>query len=346
MKHGYWPLLFAVWGCLLPGVAQAQFESQTRDVTKRGTTAAEFLTIPVGARATAMGQAVTASVADASSIYWNPAGTALAESGLFHAEYADWLAEIDFAYVALVVPTSFGSLGLGLTTFRTPDMEVTTVEAQNGTGDTFTASSFALALSYGKSLTNRFALGGSVKVISERIWNSSASGVAFDVGTSFLTPFKGIRLGASISNFGTKMQMSGDDLLSVIDIDPNNRGNNESNRARLSTDSFDLPLITRIGLSGEILDNRNTRVTLAVDALAPSNSESYVNLGAEIGLLGDLVMIRGGYSELFLDNALRSFSLGAGLRYRFQPISFAFDYAYEEQDFFSGVNRFTLMVGF
>ncbi|RMH66749.1 MAG: hypothetical protein D6685_04540, partial [Bacteroidetes bacterium] len=48
-----------------PGRAAAQFEEETRTVTRRGTTAAEFLTIPVGARATAMGNAISASVDDA-----------------------------------------------------------------------------------------------------------------------------------------------------------------------------------------------------------------------------------------------------------------------------------------
>jgi hypothetical protein len=169
-------------------------------------------------------------------MYWNPAGLAEMQNGSLAVEYAEWLADIDFAFVGLVYPTGFGTIGLGVTTFRTPDMEVTTVEQQNGTGETFTAASYAVALSYGRALTDRFAIGGSVKLVNERIWNSTASGVAFDVGTTFTTPFNGIRLGASITNFGTKMKIGGDDLLAVIDIDPNAGGNNQSNRALLKTD--------------------------------------------------------------------------------------------------------------
>ena len=324
----------------------AQFESLTRNVTKRGTTAADFLTIPVGARATAMGNAITASVSDATAIYWNPGGLANIESGGLTVEYAQWLAGIDFNFVSLVIPTRAGAIGFGITSMRSQDMEVTTVEQQNGTGETFTAGSYAVALTYSRKLTDRFSMGGSAKLVNERIWNSTASGVALDLGTMFVTPFKGIRLGASITNFGSKMQIGGDDLLIRVDIDPNNAGNNESNRALLKTDEFDLPLTMRIGLAGEVFQNEFSRLTLAVDALNPNNSEQYVNVGAEMAFMGELLKIRGGYSELFLDDAIRSFTVGGGLQYGFGTLHFTMDYAFEAQEYFSGVNRFTLSVNF
>lgn len=326
--------------------ASAQFSDETRSVTKRGTTAAEFLSIPIGARATAMGSAFSASVDDATAIYWNPSGLSAMSKRAFTAEYATWLAEIDFNYAAVVLPTGAGTFGFGITSLRSPEMEVTTVDEQMGTGERFTASSYAFSLSYGRPLTDRFALGATAKVVSERIWNSSATGVALDIGTLFETPFRGVRLGASISNFGTKLRMQGDDLLSIIDIDPNNRGNNESNRATLVTDDFDMPLTMRIGLAGELFQSGGNRLTLAVDALSPNNSEQYVNAGAEIGLLGDLVMLRAGYAELFLQDSIRSFALGGGLQYRFGPLDVAFDYAYEAQKYFDGVNRFNFTVQF
>ena len=347
------PVLAAVVCVLLVlggvGTVQAQddaFDTSTRNVTKRGTTSADFLAIPIGARATAMGNAVTALVGDATSIYWNPSGLAQMTDVGFAGEYAEWLVEIDFNFVAIVAPTRWGTFGLGITSMRVPEMEVTTVELQDGTGETFTAGSYALALSYGRALTDRFALGGSVKLINERIWNSSATGVAFDVGTQFVTPFRGIRLGAAISNFGTKLQLGGDDLLTRVDIDPNNGGNNESNRALLRTDRFDMPLTMRIGLAGEVFESAGSRLTLAVEAVNPNNSEQYVNLGAEVGLLNGLVLFRGGYSELLLDDSLRSFTLGAGLHYRFAPLDFTVDYAFEKNEFFSDVNRFTFSVQF
>jgi len=324
----------------------AQFNTATRTVTKVGTTAADFLNIPVGAQATSMGGAVSASISGPMSMYWNPSGLASMTEGAFAIDYATWLADIDFSFVAIALPTSMGTFGLGLTTMSTQEMEVTTVAQQEGTGERFDAASYALSLSYARSLTDRFNIGGSMKVLSERIWHSTSSAVAFDVGTQFVTPFKDIRLGAAISNFGSKMQIGGDDLLVVVDIDPNAEGNNESNRARFNTDRFDLPLTMRIGLAGEIIDNEDIRLTVGADALSPNNSEQFVNIGAELGLRGDLIMLRAGMSELGIPDTIRSFSLGAGLQYRFAPLVFSLDYSYEAQEYFADVNRFTLTVGF
>jgi hypothetical protein len=337
-------VLLSSWGLW---TAHAQdFDNATRNVTKRGTTAAEFLSIPIGARATAMGNAITASVNDPTALYWNPAGLSSVAGASFTGEHAQWLADINLNFVALALPAAGGTVGLGITAFRTPDMEVTTIDQQEGTGETFNAASYAIALGYGRALTDRFSIGASAKLVNERIWNSSASGVAFDIGTLFTTPFRGIRLGASITNFGTKLKLNGDDLLVRVDIDPNTGGNNESNRALLKTDAFDMPLTMRIGLAGEVFQQGGNRLTLAVEALNPNNSEQYLNAGAELGFLNDLFMVRGGYSELLLDDAVRSLTLGAGLRYRFAPLHFAVDYAYEQQEFFQDVNRFTVSIQF
>ena len=327
-------------------VAAAQFASETRDVTRRGTTAAEFLSIPVGARATGMGGAVAASISDATAIYWNPSGLGHMQKASFMAEHASWLAGINFNFAAAALPTRFGTFGMAVTALQTQDMLVTTVDDQQGTGETFNAASYAVGLSWGRSLTDRFALGVTAKLLNERIWHSKATGMALDVGTVFETPFRGIRLGASIANFGTKMQMTGDDLLVVSDIDPVNRGNNESNRAYLKTERFGLPLMMRIGLATEMIDTETMRFTVAADILSPNNSRQFVNAGVELGLLGDLLQIRAGYSELFLDDSIRSFTLGAGLRYDFATVGLAFDYAFENQEYFGGVNRVAMAVHF
>ena len=60
--------LFITFFCAL--VLRGQFGGNT----KVGTTVAQFLKIPVGARAQGMGSAFVAVANDATAIYWNPAG--------------------------------------------------------------------------------------------------------------------------------------------------------------------------------------------------------------------------------------------------------------------------------
>ncbi len=312
--------------------------------TKTGTAAAEFLNIPVGARATAMGGAFGATANDGTALYWNPAGLTRVEGRRFTAEHASWLVGIDFNFATFTLPTSFGTIGLGVTSMTTPEMEVTTLEQQMGTGETFTTGSYAVSLAYARDLTDRFTMGGTVKYINERIDAASANGFALDIGTMFVTPFRGLRLGASIVNFGTKMQIDGP--LVRIDIDGSQAGNNESVTANIATDEFDMPLMMRVGLATEVYQQAGTRVTLAVDALSPSASGQHLNLGGEVGLLNDLLMLRGGYQELFLDGSPRSFTLGGGLHYRFGTLDVAADYAYEAFEYFDGVNRFTVALQF
>ena len=330
-------LLFA-FSLLLAAPVQAQDQN--------GTAAADFLNIPVGARATAMGGAFSATASDASALYWNPAGAARLDGRTASFEYASWLAGIDFNYAAVAMPMAFGTVGVGFTAMTVPEVEVTTVEQQDGTGETYTAGSYALTVTYSRALTDRFAIGGNVKLLREQIWNSAANGLAFDIGTLFTTPFQGVRLGASIANFGSKMQIGGPDLVVPIDIEPGENGNNGTVRANLGTDAFDLPLTMRVGVATELYESGSTRFSVGVDALSPSAGDQYVNLGAELALLGGLVQLRGGYQELFMDQSPRSFTLGGGLRYAFGNLDVSADYAYEAFEYFDGVNRFAFALQF
>ncbi len=118
------------------------------------------------------------------------------------------------------------------------EMEVRTEDMQDGTGEFFNASDLALTVSYGFSLTDRFALGLNVKYLLQRIWKESAQGFAIDIGTIYQTGITGLRIGAALTNFGTDMRMEGDDLLVYHDIDPYQSGNNDRIFAELQTQSL------------------------------------------------------------------------------------------------------------
>ena len=49
----------------------------------------------------------------------------------------------------------------------TDEMDVTTPANPNGTGEKFDAASVVIGIAYGRSLTDRFTIGGTFKYINE-----------------------------------------------------------------------------------------------------------------------------------------------------------------------------------
>ncbi|RMF09155.1 MAG: hypothetical protein D6762_04315 [Candidatus Neomarinimicrobiota bacterium] len=338
MKKHIWLLL----GATLVTVGWGQ------KVNKTGTTAANFLKIGAGARAVGMGGAFTALANDASTLYWNPGGAAQLRQPELLVNRSRWIADIDFTYLGYVQPIPrVGTIGIQVTGMTMGAMEVTRYGYEEGTGETFRAGSYALGLTYARSLTDRFSLGGTVKYIHEFISQSTSSGLALDLGTLFQTPFRGIRFGVSISNFGQKLQMTGKDLLVNKDIDPIHHGNNESVNAYLSTDRFDLPLFLRVGLSGELVRSSALRLTWAVDGIHPNDNSEYLNLGMEAALFQDLVSVRAGLKSLYQQDREEGFTLGGGLKV---PVNGSLlmeaDYAFESLVHLNTVHKLAIRILF
>ncbi|MEW6510567.1 MAG: PorV/PorQ family protein [Bacteroidota bacterium] len=319
----------------------------TAQVTKVGTTAAKFLSIPVGARALGMGGAYVAVANDPAAMYWNAAGLA----GQYQAEamfnHANWIADIDFNYGGVVFPLGdLGMAGVNFTSLNAGEMERTTEDQPEGTGEMFTAGSFAVGISYARSLTDWFSIGANVKYVNERIWNSSATGIALDVGTLFSTPFEGLKFGAAITNFGTKMRINGDDLLVLKDISSNN-GNNPNVNANLSTDYFDLPLTLRIGLSYVPIANEDEILTFAVDAVHPNDNSESISLGGEIAAFQRIVALRAGYKALGAKDGEDQFTVGGGVRYAVGgDFVVKLDYAFQKFGRLNNVHKFGVGVMF
>jgi Uncharacterised protein family (UPF0164) len=312
-------------------------------VTKTGTTAAKFLSVGIGPRANAMGGAFSSVVNDASALYWNPAGVADLTQNEAMFTYTSLFKDLDINlnYIAVVIPAEdIGTFGLSVTALDYGEMDVTTELYPEGTGERFSASSYAFGLSYARNITEWFAAGMTVKYITEGIFNSTANGVAFDVGTLFKTPFWGIKFATIISNYGSKMQMTGEDLLIRYDSDPNSEGNNETVDAYYKTDYFELPLKLQIGISKDLEFFDGQRLTLAIDATHPNDNAESVNIGGELSFIDNLIFLRGGYKALFLDDNQEGLTLGAGLNYVLGVFAFGFDYSYQEFEFLSYTHSF------
>ncbi len=317
-------------------------------VTKTGTTSAKFLNIGVGARANSMGGAYATIANDATAMYWNPAGIAQIEDYQIIFNQTDWIADINHSYIGLVLPAgSFGNIGFNITAITMGDMELTSENFPEGTGEKFSAGSYAIGFSYARYLTQNFMIGTNIKYINESIYNSTAQGVAIDIGTIFTTPFYGVKFSTSITNFGTKMQMTGDDLLIRHDPNTQESGNNDQIDAYYSTDEFDLPLRLQIGMAKDFRIVEGQRLTLAVDAAHPNDNSEYLNFGGELALLNEKVFLRGGFKSLFLEDREEGLTLGAGFNYKtWNSFVLAIDYAFQDFVHLGDVHTFGIKIGF
>ncbi len=314
----------------LPVLAQDDSPG-TSTITKKGTTAAQFMKLGVGSRAIALGGSFVAQADDLSALYWNPAGLTSITGGAVQLAHTRYLAGVDYNFAAF--GTNLGGAGVlaaSLIYLDSGSMEVRTAERPEGTGEEFHVRNLALQLSYGRALTDRFSIGGTVKFIQETIWHSNASAMAFDIGLLFVTPYDRLRLGASMANFGPKMQMSGRDILFSQDPGLDQEGNVEIVNAEFLMEQHPLPLIFRLGLSWDAITAPDHRITLMTDAAHPNDNAEYVNVGAEYSFR-NLIALRSGYRNLFEPDGEQGLTFGAGLYLRIdRDLRLGFDYAYAD----------------
>jgi opacity protein-like surface antigen len=316
-----------------------------QSLTKTGTTAAAFLKIGVGSRAIGMGGAFAATATDISAMYWNPAGLATLNGNEATFNHVGWFADVqyDFAGVALSL-SEFGTLGAFVSVLTMDEMDVRTIEMPEGTGERFKAGGFELGLSYARSLTDQFSIGFNAKYIREDLWHMSSTSFALDVGVLYkIAVLNELRLGANIANFGPKMKLEGRDNLYVIQV-----GGAEGNQVNsdIQLESFDLPLLFRVGLAADVVKEETARLTLAVDAVHPNDNSEYLNTGFEFGW-NEIVFLRGGWKSLFERDTEQRWTLGAGLNYRvLGDISLKIDYAYQDFGRLANVHYFSVGVKF
>ncbi|MCH8126792.1 PorV/PorQ family protein [candidate division KSB1 bacterium] len=319
------------------------------DVSKSGTSVATFLEIAIGARGVAMGGANVSIANDATALYWNPAGITRLAGNDVVALHTRWIAGTNFDFLGIVVNMgNFGSLGFSFTALTMDDMAVRTVEMPDGTGEFFKAGDIAAAVSYARQLTNRFSIGLTAKFIQQNIWHESATGFALDAGTTFRTDlFGGMIIGASISNFGTKMQLSGRDTRLFGRIDESKLGSNERIPQNIELDSWHLPILFQFGVSTNLMARGDYQWIIAIDALHPSDNYESLNIGTEIGFR-DFFFLRGGYQSLFLDEAEGGLSFGIGTKSKmlFRNAEIRADYAFRNMERLDSVHVFSLGLSF
>lgn len=259
-----------------------------------GISSLQFLKIGVGARALGVGGAFAAIADDASALYWNPAGLVLGGRSAY-ACYADWPVELSHRFAGVVFPFGANAVGVSLCQLACPETPVTTELQPDGTGETWRYSDVAAAVSFSRSMTDRFSFGLTARYVDESLDLLHMRALTFDIGTYYRTGWGSSRFAVVVTNFGGDATPSGSYVL-------------DDGSRLASFDSFSPPTEFRLGFANEFIDRPGARLTASAQLNHPNDNAENVSLGAEYAMRERLFLRAG----LRVNSDAESAVLGAG----------------------------------
>lgn len=335
---------------LSPLTALAQRTNQ-----KLAQTGMKFLNVGANARQAALAEAFTSNDGYSTSMFYNPAGMArLGSTADVALSQVSWIADIKHTFASFALSPwggTYGVLGLNFQYVNYGEIQAT-ILANNSQGfldvGTFKPFAYAVGIGYARALTDKFSIGGNVKLVTQdlgtgivqvsyvRDATGAATGIrdsgkaevkssldvaAFDFGVLYRTGYRSLNIGMTVRNF--------------------------SREVTYQKEGFQLPLTFRLGVSINVLDllemDREAQSLLvSLDAEHPRDYPEQIRLGAEYVFLNRFA-IRVGYVSPADE---QSVSYGLGFQDTVLGAQFALDYAYTPFGVFNNVQRLSMRFGF
>lgn len=293
-----------------------------------GTAGAQFLRIPVGARAVGLGKAYTACAIDGAALYWNPAGImqTLGRKTVFlsHSQYA---ADIDLNYASYHFHGQNFGWGLLFGMLDSGDIPRTDEFHQEGTGQTFTANQYFVGLSLARSMTDRFSIGGTVKLYQENLDEFTVRTWLLDLGILYYVGLGDLRVGFAAKNFGPDLKPDGD---------PPPVG--EGFRTPSDFQKFSAPTEGSFGAAYTLQLGKRASLLTTLDFNHPSDYSESFRMGAELSLL-NVFQFRVGYETNRTEGGLAA---GFGVDVESRSWGIRFDYGYSDMGTFGMIHHFSL----
>ncbi|MCK9210146.1 MAG: PorV/PorQ family protein [Ignavibacteriaceae bacterium] len=304
---------------------------------RNGTAGAQELLIPSSASGLALNGSNLSNISGLDAVFYNPAGfggTHASTEAMF--SHLNYIADISMSFAAIGVNFSeLGSLAFSLRTVSFGDIPITTVDNPYGTGSTFSPAYVTLGLTYANSLTDRIRVGINLKLVSEKIMRTGATGFAFDAGIQYqgLAGLDGFNFGIALKNLGPQMKFSGPDLIRTASEADAKRG---TNYYTIDAASFELPSSLELGLSYAY--NLSSAYKMTVSSAFQNNNfaNDEYKFGYEF-VYDDMLFLRGGYAymgEATDDTYQQFFGVTAGIGLKVNiGLEMVVDYAYRAAKF-------------
>lgn len=300
----------------------------TARMKKLGQAGMTYLSIGGSARAAGMANAFGFAKQDLSAVFYNPAGLATVKDRSFYLNWTNWIADMNVYHMA--VSWNFGKYGvfaLNGQFMDYGDIPGTTISTTDPRGyediDVDNVSGLALGAVYSYQMTDRFAIGGCIKWVSQKLGNNATyvggdleidnklnriSDFAFDFGTSYDTGLRSIMLNMSIRNYAAQMLFENEE--------------------------FQLPQTYRIGVSANLLEllplsaGANQSAILAIEGVDPQDRPEFLNIGLEYTL--DLISLRAGWAAQQKEDDSGGFCAGAGINLKSLGFGDRLDISYSD----------------
>lgn len=258
--------------------------------TYPGTSALPLLRLAESPRGAALGEALTATVDDATALYWNCARLGKITDYALSFSHHIWYNGTNDELLHFSLPTNRGTFGFSLIYSGTPGIEFW--NEQNQPGDTFTAWNGIIGLGYGVAVAEKYYLGAGLKACYENLYTGAGYGGGLDLGLA-AEPFEFLKAGLALRNLG---------LIKYNQLET-------------------LPAELVLGLAWTM-----SRLRLLLDGVYPRDRQFHLRIGIEYQPINEL-SLRAGYrtgpQDLNELGALSGLTMGIG----FNLANLALDYS-------------------
>jgi len=293
-----------------------------------GTAAGQFLRIPVGARAVALGKAYSSLAVDGSAPFWNAAGIVRTPGRKnFFFSHSVYTADIDIDYLAFHMRRQNFAYGLTMGVLRSGDILRTDEFHQEGTGVYFNANQFFLGGTLARAMTDHFSVGGSVKYYQENLDEYQIKSLLADIGILYYLGLGDTRIGFSVRNFGGDMTPGGTPPALPDGYVPSTE-----------FQSFAAPTVGSFGISRTWGLSTNLGLLTTADFVHPSDYKESFRTGAELGL-NRMLFLRAGYET---SRSEGGFAAGFGVQLNRKQMRLRVDYAYSDMGTFGTIHHLSI----